>query len=208
MLRSLQYRVKRWWDIWVFVIGFPLGLVFVFIFWGYLLQISANPIWVAATSIICLYGAIILIVSTIIAISENNIFISSFILLLIGVTVAVLGYFYTQQSFQLRTDKLINDFYANVSTELISVVITVLAIETLKDRLHWRNYQREKQTQEGIPSQDLNQQPEQATKENTLQLGVSNNSNIRSVEILGSILIGVIIGLVIRKTWKDFSAKE
>lgn len=207
-MKCLQYRVRRWWDIWVFVIGFPLGLVFVFVFWGYLLQISANPIWVTAVSIMCLYGVIILIVSTIIAISENNIFISSFILLLIGVTIAVLGYFYTQQPLQFGTDKLVSDFYVNVSTELISVVITVLAIGTLKDRLHWRNYQREKQGKVITLPQSLNQQPERAAQENASQLGEQNNSNIVTVQILGSVLIGVIMGIVIRQNWKGFSTKE
>jgi hypothetical protein len=207
MMRRLQYRVKRWWDIWVFVIGFPLGLVFVFLFWGFLLQISANPIWVIAVSIICLYGVIILIVSTIIAISENNIFISSFILLLIGVIIAVLGYFYTQGSFQLDTDKLINDFYANASTELISVVITVLAIETLKDRLHWRNYQREaKQNIEATPPQ--NSKPETHHQELTSHRATQNYPKTTSVEIVGSMLIGVIIGIVIQQNGKRFFTKE
>jgi hypothetical protein len=156
----------------------------------------------------CLYGVIILIVSTIIAISENNIFISSFILLLIGVTIAVLGYFYTQQPLQFGTDKLVSDFYVNVSTELISVVITVLAIGTLKDRLHWRNYQREKQGKVITLPQSLNQQPERAAQENASQLGEQNNSNIVTVQILGSVLIGVIMGIVIRQNWKGFSTKE
>jgi hypothetical protein len=208
MMRRLPYRVKKWWDIWVFVIGFPLGLVFAFFFWGYLLHLSANPIWIIAVSIFCLYGVIILVVSTIIAISENNIFISSFILLLVGVTIAILGYFYTRGSFQLDTDKLINDFYANISTELISVVITVLAIETLKDRLHWRNYQREKQSQEMSIAQNPDQQPEPANEGESARLGAQSNSSIRTVEILGSVLIGVIIGLVIRQSGKDFPPKN
>ena len=207
MMKGLQYRFKSWWDIWVFIIGFPIGLVFVFFLWGLLLQMSAHPVWVIVVSIACLYGVIIMLVSTIIAISENNIFISSFILLLLGVTTAVLGYFYTQGSVQLGTDKLVSDFYANVSTELISVVITVLAIETLKDRLHWRKYQREKQSQEIAPSSTPTPPSEQAEHENTLPVGTQNSSR-RGVEILGSVLIGLIIGIVIHQHWKGFSMKD
>jgi hypothetical protein len=207
MIRRLQGRVKNWWDIWVFVIGFPIGLMFVFFLWGFLLRLSTHPIWVVVVSIVCLYGVIIMLVSAIIAVSENNIFISSFILLLIGVVVAVLGYFYTQGSFQLGTDKLVNDFYANISTELISVVITVLAIETLRDRLHWRNYQREKQSQEAAPRPMPSLPPERAAHEHTSEVG-TQNSSMTGVVGLGSMLIGLLLGIVIGQNWKGFFNRE
>jgi hypothetical protein len=205
-MRSLQQRVKQWWDIWVFVIGFPLGLVFLFFFWGFLLKISTNPIWIIAVSIICLYSAVILIVSTIIAISENNIFVSSFILLFIGVTIGTLGYFYSQQSFQLGVDKLVNDFYANISTELISVVITVLAIETIRERSHWRNYQREKQLQEASSATTPKQNPEKDGNDESPQQ--KTNSNDKKAEIPWGLFIGIVIGLLIRSNWENLKQNK
>lgn len=208
MLKSLQHRIKNWWDIWVFVIGFPIGLIFLFFFWNYLLQLSTNPIWIIVVSIILLYGAIILIVSTIIAISENNIFISSFILLFLGVTVGILGYFYTQQPFQFGMDKLANDFYANVSTELISIVITVLAIESLKDRIHWRNYQREKQGQEKVSSTNLDHKPLQAEQNSSAPSRAQTNLNDKNIDIIWGLLIGVAIGIAIKQNWKGSKSKK
>src|SRR5687768_15939552 len=137
--------------------------------------------------------------STIIAISENNLFISSLILLLIGVNIAVVGYFYTQGSLQFSTDKLANDFYANISTELIGVVITVFAIETLSARFHWRNYQREKQSQEIIPAPTPSPASEQANNEDTSQFR-RQNSSLRGVASLASILLGLLLGIIDRKS--------
>lgn len=202
MIKNLQYRIKRWWDIWVFVVGFPLGLIFLLFFWNYLIQLSTNPLWIIIVSVLCLYGAIILIVSIIIAISENNIFVSSFILLLIGVTTGILGYFYTQHSLKLNVDKLVNDFYANVTTELVSIVITVLAIETLRDRIHWRNYQREKINQESTPDLASHQTSAELTPNNISPLSPQNNLNDKRVGIIWIALICTVLGILIRQHWK------
>lgn len=198
-MRTLGHRIKGWWDIWVFVLGFPLGLVFLFFFWWYLLKLSSNPLWIIIVSIVFLYAAMILIVATVIAVSENNFFVSSFILLFIGVTIGVLGYFYTQRSFQLNTDQLVTDFYSNVSTELISIVITVLAIETLRNRIHWRNYQREKQRQETTAPPVPQETIEETKTASPPQSGTTNKSYYNRGELVWGVLIGIGIGLLLRQ---------
>jgi len=202
MIKKFQLRIKTWWDIWVFVVGFPIGLVFLLFFWYYLIGLSENQLWIIVVSIVCLYSAIILIVSTIIAISENNIFVSSFILLLIGVTIGILGYFYSQQSLKLDTDKLVNDFYANVSTELVSIVITVLAIETLRDRIHWRNYQREKINQEPTPGMAPTQTVVESTPTNTLPLNSQTSAYNRKTGFFLMVLIFTAFGVLLQQYLK------
>jgi hypothetical protein len=128
-------------------------------------------------------------------------------LLLIGVVVAVLGYVYTPGSSQLGTDKLVNDFYANVSTELISVVITVLTIEALKDRLHWRKYQRKKQSHDVVPRPTPSPPPDWADHQDTSQIE-RQSSSMLGLTGLGSILIGFLLGIVICQNWKGLSHKE
>lgn len=208
MIKRFRLKIKRWWDVWVFVIGFPIGLVFLLFFWNYMVKLSTHPFWVIGVSIVFLYCAIILIVSTIIAISENNIFVSSFILLLIGVTIGILGYFYSQQSLKLDTDKLVSDFYANVSTELVSIVITVLAIETLRDRIHWRNYQREKITQESTSGAAPTQTLVESTPINTLPLSSQTSGNNRRTDYFLIVLIFTAFGVLLQQYLKNKSGSN
>jgi uncharacterized membrane protein YccC len=207
MIRQLKDRIKNWWNIWVFVIGFPLGLVFLFFFWWYLLQLWPHLVWVILVSIVFLYGAIILSISIVVAISENNQFIAAFLVLLVGVVIAVLGYYFAHGSFPFKVAQFANDFYANVSSELIGLVIAFLTFAALQDRLHWRNYQREKQSQEIVPASTPSPASEQANNEDTSQFR-RQNSSLRGVASLASILLGLLLGIIIGQNWRGSSNKK
>ena len=61
------------------------------------------------------------------------------VLLVLGVTIATLGYFHQNDIFNFSI--LVSDFYANVAAELVSIAITVLLIDALYER---REIQRRK----------------------------------------------------------------
>jgi hypothetical protein len=128
--------------------------------------------------------------------------------LLIGVTIGVIGYIYTQQSIKFSLGKLTTDFYANVSTELISIVITVLAIETLKDRVNWRNYQREKQSQENNSFPPSNQLSEQGDQEKSAEFETISSPSLNGFGILCGVLIGFLLGIVIQQNWRESTPKK
>jgi len=171
--------------------------------WYYFANLFSHPLWNIGVSIVFLYSSLIMGVSAIIAISEDNIFISSFILLFIGVLVGVLGFTYTQQASQWHLNKLVNDFYANISTELISIVITVLAIQKLQERKSWRNHQREKIRQEtNPPTVPLQTGEEIRSFPQTTQSHADSISQESKAKITSLILVGTALGFLIGLFWK------
>ena len=156
-LDSIRHRVRLFWNVWFFVFAFSLALILIPI--GWLVMMSLPPFdvpWLQTPmAIFFLFGFFIVFISLILAIGENSPFIGSFILLFLGVALGVAGYHFTIGSTTLfDATKLAEDFYANVSTEFVSIAITVLAIQGARGRLHWRDYQR------GLAAQDNEPKPE------------------------------------------------
>ena len=98
--------------------------------------------------------------------SENSAT-AAIVLLLLGGIIVVGGYDYLHGALRLRN--IVEDFYANASTELISIAITVLVIDQLNQR---RNRQHEAE-QKRIAQEA---QEEQEKKRLILQMGSPNNA--------------------------------
>ena len=151
--KTVIEKLKIWGNTWAFVILFSIVIFLTLAGWRIVTGFLIVDHWSRIPlSIFFLFAFLIFLMSLIIAISETDKYIAAFILLLIGASIAVLGYRLTQGSLTLNWNELANDFYANISAEMISIAITVMVIESLSKRLNWRKYQREEnQKKDTIP---------------------------------------------------------
>ena len=150
-LQNLVEKIKLWSNIWVFVILFLLTILFTLIGWKVIVGFLLKGHWLGVPiSMLFLFALLVFLIGLILAISETNKYTASIIFLLIGTATAILGYQITNKSLALNWGKIANDFYANISAEMISIAITVLVIDSLATRLNWRSYVREEAEKEQI----------------------------------------------------------
>ncbi len=141
--KTLTERVKTWWEMWSFVILFSIAILIALVGWKVLVGLFFTEHWLGIPlSILFLFASIIFFISLVLAIAEKNKYTVSMILLLFGTSIAITGYYITNQSLEFSWDKVASDFYANISAEMISIVITVLVIDSLGTRFGWRDYVR------------------------------------------------------------------
>ncbi len=196
-------KLRLWWDVWFFVIMFPICFILFLLGWYYFASWSPYKFLDIVIAIFFLFGSLVMGISTLIAISEDNYFVSAFLLLLIGVVVGVIGYAASVSTFQLNFERLTNDFYANISTELVSVVITVLAIDSLKGRISWRKVQRENSNEQARSSPEIQFDK---NSESTADAGADRQSQpiLRKtgrnfVSLTTYIVIAFLLGIIVAK---------